>query len=167
MKYWSFKTTVNIIKIRIWKVLKNFSLIILGEGEKLKELMDLSKELNIEKKIKFLGHIENPYNYIKSSLCVLVTSLWEDPGFVMIEASALKKIVISSNCPSGPKEFFVNGKNGFLFKNNDRISLVDEYLKFKKSNIQELMNKKINLKKFSKNFSVFKHFQSLEKILSN
>ena len=42
----------------------------------------------------------------------------------MIEASALKKTVICSNCPSGPKEFFKNGKNGFLFKNNNSKSLI-------------------------------------------
>ena len=59
-----------------------------------------------------------------------MTSLWEDPGFVMIEASALKKIVINSNCPSGPKEFFKNGKTGFLFKNGSKQSLINTFNKF-------------------------------------
>ena len=108
----------------------NLKLLILGEGEKFLELSTLAKELNLDKKIKFLGHIKSPYEYIKGSLCVIVTSLWEDPGFVMIEASALKKIVINSNCPSGPKEFFKNGKTGFLFKNGSKQSLINTFNKF-------------------------------------
>ena len=127
--------------------------------------MDLSKELNIEKKIKFLGHIENPYNYIKSSLCVLVTSLWEDPGFVMIEASALKKIVISSNCPSGPKEFFVNGKNGFLFKNNSIQSLINTFDRYMISD-QKKLKKYINQNyKRSLEFSDVSHAKKYNNLL--
>ena len=48
----------------------------------------------------------------------------------MIEASALKKTVISSDCPSGPKEFFDNGRTGFLFKNNNAESLVNNFNRF-------------------------------------
>ena len=40
-----------------------------------------------------------------------------------MDASALKKIVINSDCPSGPKEFFRQGKSGFLFKNESIDSL--------------------------------------------
>ena len=31
----------------------------------------------------------------------------------------MKKIVISSNCPTGPKEILKNGKAGYLFKTSD------------------------------------------------
>ena len=57
----------------------------------------------------------------------------------MIESSALKKIVISSNCPSGPKEFFNNGKTGFLFKNNNVESLINIFDKFMKSKKKKLI----------------------------
>ena len=67
-----------------------------------------------------LGHIENIYPYIKKSLAVISSSLWEDPGAVMVEASFCNKNVISSNCPNGPEEFFSNGNNGYLFKNNNK-----------------------------------------------
>ena len=77
----------------------------------------------------------------------------------------MNKPVIAADSNTGPSEVLNNSKNGFLFKNNDKISLVNQYLQFKKYNAKEVMNKKINLKKFSKNFSIFKHFQNLEKIL--
>ena len=35
---------------------------------------------------------------------------------VILEAGALKKPIISSNCPTGPKEILLNGKEGHLFK---------------------------------------------------
>ena len=114
----------------ILKKYKKLKLIILGSGEKYKYLKRLSKDLKIEKKIIFLGHVSEPYQYIKNALCVCITSLWEDPGFVMIEGAALKKIVICSNCKSGPIEFLENGNTGFLFKNNNYKDLTRVFNKF-------------------------------------
>ena len=34
---------------------------------------------------------------------------------ILLEAICLKKFVISSNCPTGPKEILSNGKGGLLF----------------------------------------------------
>ena len=79
----------------------------------------------------------------------------------------MNKPVIAADSNTGPSEILNNSKNGFLFKNNDKFSLVDQYFKFKKSNIKDVKERKINLKKFSKNFSFFKHFKNLEKILYN
>ena len=148
----------------ISKNYQNLDLFILGDGEKYQELINLAKDLNIEKKIRFLGHVNSSYEYIKESLCVIVTSLWEDPGFVMIEASALNKIVITSNCPSGPKEFFNNGKTGFLFKNDNIKSLINTFDRFmveKKNKIN--FYKKINYEKSLK-YSEIEHSKSFRKL---
>ena len=148
----------------ISKKYKNLKLVILGDGEKYQELMNLTIDLNLQNKIKFLGQIESPYKYIKESLCVVVTSLWEDPGFVMIESSALNKIVINSDCPSGPKEFFQKGKTGFLFKNDDAQSLIntfDKFMESKKSKIDFCI--KQNYKK-SLEYSEIEHSKSFRKL---
>ena len=42
---------------------------------------------------------------------VIVPSLWEDPGFVMVEAAFNLTPLIVSDCPSGPKEFIDKDKN--------------------------------------------------------
>ena len=55
----------------------------------------------------------------------------------------------------------------FYLKIMIKFLLINQYLKFKNLSVKEAMNKKINLKKFSKKFSIFQHFQNLEKILSN
>ena len=79
----------------------------------------------------------------------------------------MNKPVIAADSNTGPSEILNNSKNGYLFENNDKFSLVDQYFKFKKSNIKDVKERKINLKKFCKNFSFFKHFKNLEKILYN
>ena len=117
---------------------KKIKLVILGDGEKYLEIKKQIKFLNLKDKVVLIGHSKKVYDYISGSLCVIVSSLWEDPGFVMIEAAALKKIIINSNCPSGPKEFFNNGKNGFLFQNNNVESLYYTFEKFMKSKKNKL-----------------------------
>ena len=62
----------------------------------------------------------------RNSICVISTSLWEDPGFVMIETAASRKIIISSDCPNGPREFIENNRAGYIFKSNDQNELIDQ-----------------------------------------
>ena len=56
-----------------------------------------------------------------------------------MEALYLKKYIISSNCPSGPKEILNDGKYGSLFKVGDDHQLFQILKKFNH-------NKKINYK---------------------
>ena len=90
-----------------------------------------------------LNYQKNIFSYIKGSKCVLIPSLWEDPGFVMIESAYLRKTIICSDCPSGPKEFINKNKGGFLFKSNSLTSFENAFNKFNKSNKKTLI-KKIN-----------------------
>jgi glycosyltransferase involved in cell wall biosynthesis len=53
---------------------------------------------------------------------------------------ALKKFIISSNCPTGPREILNNGKSGILFKT------ADEYDLAKKINFYFLNRKKLKRK---------------------
>ena len=39
----------------------------------------------------------------------------------------MNKTVISSNCPTGPKEILKNGKAGYLFKTSDFKDLAKKY----------------------------------------
>jgi glycosyltransferase involved in cell wall biosynthesis len=54
---------------------------------------------------------------------------------VLLESLSLKKFIISSNCPTGPKEILDHGKNGLLFKmgeENDLYKKIIYYLQNKK-----------------------------------
>ena len=84
----------------------------------------------------------------------------------MIEAAFCNKIVISSNCKSGPKEFLMNNKAGYLFDNNNLNSLYETCIKFLKEDTKTIYTKKLFAKKNSKNYSIFSHHIELKKLLN-
>ena len=160
----NFSLLINSFK-EILKKYPNIKLIILGDGEERYKLNQLVKKLSLDGKIFLEGYKKNIFNYIYNCECYISSSLYEDPGFTLIEAGFLNKTVIAADTKTGTTEILNNSKNGFLFESNDKRSLIDKYFLFKKMSINEIKEKKINLKNFSKNFSFFNHYKDLNKIL--
>ena len=129
------------------KINKEYKLIILGEGDEQIKLKNICKKYDILNYVKFLGRVDNVFEFMKNAEFLVLTSLWEDPGFVIIEAGFCNLFVISSDCPNGPEEFLDYGKSGILFKSNIPNSLLDSLIKFEKIDKVELFKKKLNLKK--------------------
>ena len=144
----------------------NYHLLLLGEGEQKKLLTEETKKLKIQERISFLGYQKNVYKYLLNSDCFILTSLWEDPGFVLIESALANTSIIASNCPNGPNEILSNGKNGFLFQNNNLSDLLTKFDEFKNLTENELYKKKLLAKKQVKIFTQFAHFKSLENIIN-
>ncbi len=141
-----------------------FELVIIGKGEDELKLKDLSKKLNIENKIHFLGFQKNIYKYLKNAECFILTSLWEDPGFVIIEAALSNIPIISSNCPNGPEEIIQN--NGYLFQNNDLDDLLKKFDEFLGTNKITIYENKLILKKRVRRFSTFQHYKKLTELIN-
>ena len=141
----------------------NEKLLIIGDGELLNYLKKLISDLNLKKKVFILNYQKNIFYYIKKSKAVIISSLWEDPGFVMIESAYSKKLIICSDCPSGPKEFIGKNEGGFLFKSNSISALSDALNKFNKSN-KKILHQKI---KYAKNKSKIYSIKNHTKIISN
>ena len=113
---------------KIVKYKKHLKLKILGKGELRQNLEKLIKNKGLSKNVELVGHVENIYNYLKNSFCFILTSKWEDPGFVIIESAAARRIVFSSDCESGPKEFIgKNEKCGYLFNEGDEQSFIEKF----------------------------------------
>ena len=149
----------------ICKKYPKLNLVILGEGEERKKLEEQIKKFKIEDKVFLLGFKKNIFSYLNTAKCFISSSLYEDPGFAIIEAGSLNKIVIASDSSTGPTEILDNSNRGFLFTNNDYKSLVEKYFELKNSEKQILYQKKIKMKKYCKNFTYFSHYKSLKKIL--
>ena len=156
----------HLLAIRCFKELikKNLdiNLIIIGNGELKNEYLTEINYLNLENRIQLIDYQKNVSIYLSKSLGMISSSLWEDPGFVMIEAAACNTFIISSDCLNGPREF-VGSDNGILFNNDNIKSLEKSILKFLGMSDYEIKKKKINAKKKSINFTKLRHF----KILSN
>ena len=142
-----------------------YHLLILGEGEERKNLEFIINDLKLSESVNLLGHKKNPYKYLKEAECFVLSSLWEDPGFVLLEASYLNIPIISSNCPNGPTEILQEGLGGFLFNNNNKANFIEAFDNFFRSSKQDLKIKLIKSKMYSKKFTKFQHYLQIKKIL--
>ena len=145
----------------------NTKLLILGEGEQMQKLNALIVKLNLGNKVYLLGYQQNVFNYINNAKCLISSSLYEDPGFVIIEAGFLNKFVLAADSNTGPSEILNNSERGILFKNDDYQDLAKKYIEFTNLSNKELNKKIINLKKYSRQFTPYNHFKNLKNILTN
>ena len=104
-------------------------LYIAGVGDQKERLENLVKSYQLEKNIVFLGLQKNPYVWMKNARFFVHSSYREGLPTVVIEGLITNGMVISSDCPTGPKEILENGKSGILFPVGDRSKLVKEILK--------------------------------------
>ena len=144
---------------------KNNYLIIIGDGEEKDILQELIEKKKLNDKIFLIGFKNNVFKYLERSKCFVLSSLWEDPGFVLVESAYMNTPIISSDCNNGPKEILGDGSNGILFKSNDKASLLDALHQFENMDRNIINKKLLDCKKGIKVFTYFNHFKSLEKIL--
>ena len=145
---------------------KNSRLVILGEGEEMKKLKNLVNEKKLNSVIYLLGKVDNVLRYMKDSDAFILSSKWEEMGFVIIEAALSNLFIISSNCPNGPSEFLNYGKFGILFENNKKNALYLSLVKYNQLKEKIKYKNKIQTKKNSVNFTMFRHFKILSEIIS-
>ncbi len=109
--------------------LRPVRLVILGEGEERGKLESLIHELEAGSFISLPGFVTNPYSYMAQADLGVVSSEWEGFPNTIVEAFASGLPVVSTDCPSGPREILElrgpgTGKFGTLVPVNDSRSLV-------------------------------------------
>lgn len=126
-------------------------LYIIGEGRHKHLLEKLSKELEIDERVSFLGFQQNPYPWIRKADLFVHSSKFEGLPTVMIEALIFQKLIVATDCPTGPREILNQGKNGILTEMGDEDSLSKAMLKIlQDSELQKefLQNSKKWVKEF-------------------
>lgn len=101
-------------------------LYILGEGEERRLIESWIDELDLKNDVILLGKYRNPYPWIKNAKLFVHSSRFEGLPTVLIEALICGVPVISSDCPTGPKEILLDGKIGKLYTIGDYKTLSDE-----------------------------------------
>ena len=125
-------------------------LLIIGEGDQKSNLFSFIDQNNLEKIVKIKDRIENPFPYILKSEIMILSSRFEGLPNILLEALALKKFIISSNCPTGPSEILDSGKGGFLFRVENFKDLGDKILIYKKQKTKCEKLKKFALKRLER-----------------
>ena len=143
----------------------DFNLVILGEGEKRKELEDYIK-INKIKNFYLLGFKENPYKYLAKSSVYICSSLWEEPGHTLMEAGYLNVPILTSNCPNGPDEIIKNNFNGLKYELGNEFDFLEKIKKI--NNLNEIEKNKllINMKKTILNYTKFRFATNFAKIIN-
>lgn len=141
----------------------NLRLLILGEGDQKKNLLNYVNKNNLNKLVKINKRTNNPYPYIRKSHILLLSSKFEGLPNVLLEGIALNKFIISSNCPTGPREILDNGKGGLLFKIENHKELSEKIL-FYKRNYKFCLKKKRYAKKRSIRFDYYKNLNEYFKL---
>ena len=123
---------------------------------------------NLSKQVRLINYQDNPYSLIKSADVFILSSLYEGLPNVLLETQVLKKFIISSNCPTGPREILLNGKAGLLFKMKDYKRLSNLILFYSKN--KKLLSKKIlvgykNLKRFDYDQNLKKYFNVINSLI--
>jgi glycosyltransferase involved in cell wall biosynthesis len=100
-------------------------LILVGDGPLFELYKKTIFDLNLDKNVIFTGFIDNPYKYMKASDLFVLSSNYEGLPTVLIEAMACGTKVVSTDCPSGPREILEDGMWGTLVPVGDKYALAN------------------------------------------
>ena len=143
--------------------------LIIGRGINKKIMINQISNNNLNKIIKIISFKKNPFPYFVGADLFILTSRFEGLPNVLLEAQTLKKFIISSNCPTGPREILKNGKLGYLFKVGNAEQLSKKILLFYKN--RKKLHKMINLgysslDRFNYNYNLEKYLKTVKFILN-
>ncbi len=130
----------------------NFECLFVGDGPLRAELENYVREVDLDKRIKFLGFQANIAQIMSQMAVVIMPSLNETFGINIIEAFALKKVVIAS-AVGGIPELVINGQTGLLFPVKDSSALAEKILYVYNNREEAQMMAMNGYEYFKKNFT--------------
>ncbi len=89
-------------------------LLIIGEGVMRSNLEKKVYELGLHDTVEFIGAVQNPLPYMAHSQIVVVSSIFEGFGNVIVESLMTGTSVVSTCCKGGPREILNDGEYGDL-----------------------------------------------------
>ena len=141
-------------------------LVIIGSGEQRELLQSLVEDLSLESKVEFLGFQSNPYKFMNASDLFVMSSKWEGPGHVLIEALGTGCPVITTNCPIGPADSIQNGEFGELIEVGNSKALSESIL-YAFKNQSDMLLKVKKSENYIKKFYTENVVNEYKKLLTN
>lgn len=98
---------------RVWR------LVIIGDGPLRKQLKAFCRTNRIADRVTFTGYITDPIGWMMRANVLVLSSLYEGFGNVIVEALACGTPVVCTSCPYGPAEILQGGRFGSLIPVGD------------------------------------------------
>ena len=158
--HFTFLNALALLKKKI-----KFEAVIMGRGRLKKKILQFIETNNLNKNVRILDYKKNPYPYIKQADFLVLTSLHEGLPNILLEAIVLSKFIISSNCPTGPKEILNNGRGGELFKVGNYKDLARKivfYSKNKKIRKEKIKFALSRVNRFDYELNLKEYFEELK-----
>ena len=147
---------------------KNYNLNIIGSGKNKKKLLNLIKNLKLNKRIKLLDKANDQVKetYLKKSSLFLMcsTSRAESFGISILEAISNSLPIISRVKGSGMNDMIINKFNGYKFNNFSSEDCAKKIIKLCESKNRLNLFSKNSLKLFNQKFNRKKIELNLERI---
>jgi glycosyltransferase involved in cell wall biosynthesis len=100
-------------------------LVILGEGPLRAELEATVRRLDVAADVDLPGFCANPYAAMAAADVFVLSSAWEGSPGVLIEAMSCGTPVLSTDCPSGPRQILDGGRWGRLVPVGDAQAMAN------------------------------------------
>lgn len=104
-------------------------LLMLGDGPLRGQLQQSIDDAGLNDRIQLLGFQANPYKYYAQSRLFVLSSYLEGLPNVMVEAIACGCAVVSTDCPTGPREVLQDGRFGRLVPVRSPQAMADAIVK--------------------------------------
>ncbi len=114
---------------RVITAVPDAEFVVLGGGDDRQNLEKLTRELQIDSRVKFTGHVshEAKVDWLGKMWCAVNTSPKEGWGLTVIEANACATPVVAADSP-GLRDSVINHKTGFLYPYGDIESLSESVI---------------------------------------
>ncbi len=97
-------------------------LLIVGEGPLLTSLQELSKTLNLNQRVSFLGRRTDVSELMNAADAYLMSSAYEGLPMVLLEAAATELPMVATDV-GGNREIVLEGQDGYLVPSHDSEAL--------------------------------------------
>ena len=141
-------------------------LYIIGNGDRKEKLVKLVKKLKISNEVLFLGTQKNPYIWMKNAELFVHSSHKEGFGMVIVEAMITNGLVLSSDCPVGPREILESGKSGVLVEPKNILEMEEKIIELL-SNKKLREEKKRNALTRIEDFSLENNYKKIIEMIEN
>ena len=170
------KILINALKLIEDKI--DFVLFVIGEGELREDLLNLTKNLNLDDRIIFMGNQNDIASILRTCDIFILPSLWEGLSVALLEAVSTGIPVVATDVGSNKKvlessriQYKIVQPNSSEAIANGIIDIINSFDKSKKNHLSDYRDKKETYlylnKKYSMDNFINKHEELYEILLYN